>query len=390
MSTLISSVSNDDCVIADRGGIIENRHNIHAAVVSASGTLLYSVGDASRVVLIRSAAKPAQAVAIIEGCGDKYDFSDEDVALMCASHNSEERHLERARSMLAKTGTCESQLRCGGHPSIDPDLNRAWIRADFTPTPICNNCSGKHIGMLAGAKALEGDAGIEGYHLLEHPMQQRVRRTVEELCGLDEQQVAWGIDGCNLPAPAVPLRAMGRMYASLAAAAYEERDAGDDDGRQFEDEKRKSILARIYRCMASYPSLVAGERRFCTVLMHAFRGQLIGKVGADGCYGLSILPSKVTEERFGTREAIGIGVKVEDGNLDILYSTVAEILEQLQVGTPEMRLALEPFHRTKRLNTMNVVIGHVSFLFKVRKVPSGHGVREEERRRSPVPSHFHG
>jgi L-asparaginase II len=34
---------------------------------------------------------------------------------------------------------------------------------DFTPTPVCSNCSGKHVGMIAGAKVLGGD--VADYHL---------------------------------------------------------------------------------------------------------------------------------------------------------------------------------------------------------------------------------
>ena len=55
-----------DFVVTYRGGIVENRHAVHAAVVDAMGKLLYTVGDASRMTLARSAAKPAQALAIME------------------------------------------------------------------------------------------------------------------------------------------------------------------------------------------------------------------------------------------------------------------------------------------------------------------------------------
>jgi L-asparaginase II len=56
--------------------------------------------------------------------------------------------------MLKKTGEKEGILTCGGHPALNPVVNRAWIKEDYTPTGICNNCSGKHAGMVAGAVAL--------------------------------------------------------------------------------------------------------------------------------------------------------------------------------------------------------------------------------------------
>ena len=175
----------EDCIVTDRGAIIETSHRIHAAVVDSTGRLLYSIGKPDRVTLLRSAAKPAQALAIVEtGALEEFCFDDFDLALMCASHNSEERHLSRARSMLKKLRATEDDLRCGGHPSISPEVDRAWVKADLQLTAIHNNCSGKHVGMLAGAEAI--GAGVQNYHHLEHPMQQRVKHVVEDLCQADE------------------------------------------------------------------------------------------------------------------------------------------------------------------------------------------------------------
>src|SRR6478735_12341027 len=138
-----------------RGHSVENTHRAHVAVVDSNGRLLYSFGDPSRVTLARSAAKPAQALAVLEtGALERFGFDDADLALMCASHSSEERHIERAHAMLGKAHASEADLRCGGHPAISDAVYRNWIRRDFTPTPVCSNCSGKHAGMLAAARAM--------------------------------------------------------------------------------------------------------------------------------------------------------------------------------------------------------------------------------------------
>ncbi|KMZ13835.1 Atypical L-asparaginase, Rhizobium type [Candidatus Burkholderia humilis] len=245
-----------------RGDVIENTHAAHVAVIDASGRLLYSFGDPHRVTLPRSAAKPAQALAVIEtGALERFGFDDADFALMCTSHSSEPRHIERARSMLAKAHASESDLRCGGHPPISDAVFRDWIRRDFTLTPVCSNCSGKHPGMLAGARAM--GAALDDYHLPAHPLQAHVKRTMARLIDLDEANVQWAIDGCNLPTPAFPLDRLARLFAKIAVAP---------DG---------SPLARIHRAMTTYPELVAGKGRFCTLLMRAFDGALVGKTGAD-------------------------------------------------------------------------------------------------------------
>ena len=356
--------SSEDFVVTDRGGIVENRHRIHAAVVDTKGRLLYALGNPERMTLARSAAKPAQALAILETEGFAgYGFDDADIALMCASHSSEERHIARTRAMLSKIKAEEADLRCGGHPSLSETVNRAWIRQDFAPTAVCSNCSGKHVGMLAGARAI--GAGMEDYHLPDHPMQGRVKRTVAELCDLDVRDVEWGIDGCNLPTPAFPLDRLARIYAKLASAA--ERDKAREDFPA-----RDAALARIFRAMARYPEMVAGEGRYCTVLMRAFDGALIGKLGADASYAIGVRASDETR-RLGADGALGISVKIEDGNLEILYAVVTEILERLGIASADIRSQLAPFHHPQRVNTMGVTTGGVSFPFKLRGSMLGDG-----------------
>uniref|UniRef100_UPI00311CE1AD L-asparaginase II protein n=1 Tax=Rhizobium etli TaxID=29449 RepID=UPI00311CE1AD len=347
----------EDFVVTDRGGIVENSHRVHAAVVDAKGRLLYALGNPTRMTLARSAAKPAQALAILETEGVAgYGFDDADIALMCASHSSEDRHIARTRAMLSKIKAEEADLRCGGHPSLSEMVNRSWIKQDFIPTAVCSNCSGKHVGMLAGARAI--GAGTDGYHLPDHPMQGRVKRTVAELCDLDAGDVEWGTDGANLPTPAFPLDRLGRIYAKLASAA-DGSDAGEGQST------RCAALAHIFRAMARHPEMVAGEGRYCTMLMRAFDGALVGKLGADASYAIGVRASDATRQ-LGTDGALGISVKIEDGNLEMLYAVVTELLERLGIGSPDVRSQLASFHHPQRVNTMGVTTGGVSFPFKLR------------------------
>ncbi|KAJ5684488.1 uncharacterized protein N7477_000833 [Penicillium maclennaniae] len=352
MRTVIST----DYVVTDRAGVIENRHAVHAAIVDANGHLLYSVGDPSRVTLARSAAKPAQALAIVQtGALEKFNLDEADLALICASHSSEERHISRARNILDKIGAQDEDLRCGGHVPISKEVNRTWIKTDFTPTAICSNCSGKHAGMIAGTKALGAD--VQTYHLPTNLMQVKVKEAVDQVCGLTEGESKWGLDGCNLPAPAFPLHRLARMYAVFAAGASE------DNGNSTDSMTRS--LSRIFKAMSRHPEMVAGDKRFCTILMTAFEGILIGKLGADGCYGIGVKASEQTK-KLGSNGALGIAVKIEDGNIDILYSAVVDIVEQLQIGEPRMRQTLAHFRTWEIKNTVGVVTGHVVPRFKLR------------------------
>jgi L-asparaginase II len=345
-----------------RGDAIENTHLAHVAVVDGRGRLLYSFGDPSRVTLARSAAKPAQALAVLEtGALERFGFDEADLALMCGSHSSEARHIERARSMLAKAQASEADLRCGGHPPLSDAVYIDWLKRDFTPGAVCSNCSGKHAGMLAGARSI--GAAIGGYERPEHPMQARVEHTVADVCDLPDDAVLWAIDGCNLPTPAFPLDRLARLFAKLAAAQ-------DESAAGSAMSPRTAALARIYRAMTRYPELVAGEGRFCTTLMQAFDGALVGKVGADGSYAIGVRASAQTA-RAGAEGALGIAVKIEDGNLGMLYAVTAELLAVLDIGTVEQRAKLDAFHAPKRLNTMGVETGRVVFSVGLERVASG-------------------
>ncbi|KAF2000381.1 thermolabile L-asparaginase [Amniculicola lignicola CBS 123094] len=352
VSFAMTGVMDEDLIVSDRGGIIENKHTVHAAIVDSQGNLLYSVGNPSRMTLIRSSAKPFQTVAILEtGAADKFHWENEDIALLCASHSSEPKHISRARNILKKAGVAEGVLACGGHPALNATVNREWIKEDYIPTAICNNCSGKHAGMAAGAISL-GEKAL-GYQEFSHPMQRRVRRVVEEMSDLSEDKVLWAVDGCNLPTPALSLKKAAMMYARLAEA----RDTKDIPS------KREEHLARIHESMSSHPDLVGGEGRFCTLLMEAFDGAVVGKIGADACYGVSV---RAAASSLG--QAIGIAVKVEDGNLDMVYSAVVQILHLLDIGAMEIRQQLDRFWHPAIINTAGVVTGRVTHQFQVKRV----------------------
>ncbi|WP_144151713.1 asparaginase [Paraburkholderia sp. BCC1885] len=334
-----------------RGEAVENSHIAHVAVVDARGRLLYRFGDPARMTLARSAAKPAQALAVLEtGALERFGFEEADLALMCGSHNSEERHIERASRMIAKAHASEADLRCGGHPPLSDAVFRSWIKQDFTPGPVCSNCSGKHAGMLAGAQAI--GATVQDYHLPEHPLQVRVKHIVADVCDLPDDAVRWAIDGCNLPTPAFPLERLARLYAKLADAAAQPAGGGEVSARS-------AALARIYRAMTAYPEMVAGEGRFCTTLMRSFEGALVGKVGAEASYAIGVRPSAQTT-RLGADGALGIAVKVEDGNATALYAIVTDLLNQLEIGTSAQRARLEAYRAPPMRNTMRVETGRLA------------------------------
>src|SRR5712692_8524956 len=106
----------DALVRVVRSGLEESVHVVDVAVVDEAGALVAFAGDAERVAFARSAMKPLQATVSLSLA--PFDFSDAEVAVMCASHNAEPVHLEAVRSLMQRAGVAEDALLCpAGRPS---------------------------------------------------------------------------------------------------------------------------------------------------------------------------------------------------------------------------------------------------------------------------------
>jgi L-asparaginase II len=228
-----------------------------------------------------------------------------------ASHSGEPMHVEVVGRMLEKIEMRESDLRCGTHYPFSEAEARRMQRSGETPSQLHNNCSGKHVGMLALAKHIGAD--VTNYEEIGHRVQQRILRAISQFTGLPQEEIAIGIDGCAAPNFAVPIEAMARSFVNLV----------------YPDKLHPAIRAaasRVVFAMLHYPELIGGTERFDTILMRIAAGRLISKVGADGVWLCGVLPC----ERFPA--GLAIALKIEDG--DDLYSrsTVAvDLLKQLGV-----------------------------------------------------------
>ena len=183
-------------VVVRRGGIVESVHRVHAVVVDGSGRRIASVGNPEYPVFYRSAAKPFQAVPLVEdGIVERFGLTMPELALCCASHSSEPQHIETARSILEKASLKEEDLECGPHLPFNEEAAAELLRSGQTPTPIHNNCSGKHAGMLALARA--NGWPTRGYIGRDHPVQQRMIKEVVRWTGLAEAEIGLAQDGCG-------------------------------------------------------------------------------------------------------------------------------------------------------------------------------------------------
>ena len=290
-------------VEAIRGPAVESVHRIHASVCDAEGRTIATSGDPSYLTFWRSAAKPFQALPLVEdGVLERFGLGSDALALACASHSSEPVHLEVTDRMLKAIGCTEEDLACGPHPPLGPKVARDVAAKGIHPTPRWSNCSGKHSGMLALAR--HHGWPTKGYELAGHPVQDRIMTAITRWTGLDATDFVLGVDGCTVVCHGLPVSAMARAYASLGAGATPE-------------------LARVRDAMLQHPLLIAGEGRICTELMQAIPGQVIAKVGAEGIHCAAI-PSA----------GIGIALKVEDGDMRASGPALLAIIRALASRLP--------------------------------------------------------
>ena len=315
-------------VLVERGKVEEGIQRGHLAAANAQGVIVRSDGDSNRLTYFRSCAKPFQAIAGLRaGIVERLGLTTEHVAIMCASHNGEPRHVAVVRELLAHAEVDESALQCGAHwPYYEPAAS--VVRREMTePMPVFNNCSGKHSGMLAAARVLE--APLESYLEPSHPVQQRIRRLVEEFTGCRDDDVVYGIDGCSAPNAAVPLSAMARSFAQLVTSS----DAA----------ARAAVEA-----MTSHPYLVGGTERFDTAVMEVTKGRVLAKGGAAGAH--------CTADR---RSGLGLALKLESGDGTWMSVAVMAALAELGWLEPAEQQALDRFAHPTLRNHKGLTVGRV-------------------------------
>lgn len=288
-----------DCVPlveATRGEIVESIHFGAFIVVDSQGHVLASEGNPSLMTYPRSSMKPFQALPFIErGGAAVFGLSQQEIAIMCASHSGTDLHKSVLEGMHAKVGLTENDLACGVHWPGDSDTRDAMKRAGEEPTPYRHNCSGKHSGMLAHA-VLRGLVK-EDYLDPMHPVQVSIRETLAEMVEMAPDEMPLGRDGCSAPVYGIPLQPMARGVAKLA----------DPVGL---DEGRAAACRLITAAMMAHPVMVAGPGKFDTDLMKAAGGKLFCKGGAEGYQIIGVMPGVRSEDDPG----LGIAIKISDGD----------------------------------------------------------------------------
>jgi L-asparaginase II len=311
-STQIMKLIEQNPVLVDvtRGNGVESRHRGAIAIINGAGNIIEQCSNIDAPVLPRSAIKSIQALALIEtGAADHFEINEQELAIACASHSSGPEHLAVVEGWLKRLGLSADDLECGSMGSIEKVINEELIRKEDKLTRSHNNCSGKHAGFLT--TALHMGEPTKGYISAGHPVQARILKVLEEMADTDLSQAHRGCDGCGIPVIALPLGAMARCFAKMASPDTLPKERG-------------AAVQRITAAIGAQPIMIAGHRRFDTIITQATQngpnGQALVKTGAEGVYG-AILPGL----------GLGVALKIDDGATRASEVAMAAALRHLGI-----------------------------------------------------------
>jgi L-asparaginase II len=280
-----------------RSGFVESRHRGAVAGLAADGTIAVRAGDIETPIFPRSSNKPLQAAGMLR-CG--LDLDGELLALAAASHYGEDFHVDGVRKILSGAGLGEGDLQCPVSWPLDEKTAHRLIAAGQGPSRILMNCSGKHAAMLATC-VLNGWP-TQTYRSPEHPLQQAIRSTVEDLAA--EKVTAVGVDGCGAPLFALTLLGLARAFRALVLAVP------------------GSAERRVADAMRAYPAWVSGTESDGSKLMEAVPG-LVHKVGAEAV------------DAFALPDGRAAALKIDDGYQRARTPVTAATLGRMGVAVPD-------------------------------------------------------
>ncbi len=290
-------------VISTRADLTENVYRGAYCVVNEQSEIIDQAGDIHTPVFPRSALKFIQVIPLLAAGGkEHFNFTDEEIAVMCASHNAEQRHIEVIHSIMQKAELNENMLQCGFHLPYREEDSRIFFTEHKKPSAMYNNCSGKHVGFLAYCK-LKGYS-TDNYLDINHPLQQEIKHCIAAFAEIDPSLLHIGIDGCSAPNFALSLFHLAVAFKNLSTPNRVEN---------YWSEAAQVVIQSVKK----HPFMVGGKERFCTELAELLGNHVIGKTGAEGVYAMTFHSKKM-----------GAAIKTDDGKMGPQYFIAYDLVKK--------------------------------------------------------------
>ena len=291
---VINKLAGDVLAEVTRGGVVESLHLGHLIILNSDGTTYLSKGSPELAFYPRSAVKSLQASAMLKA---GLTVSDEELAIVCASHSGNQIHIDLVSKMLADRSIPLSAMQNASDKPLGEKEKITW--GDKAGTQLTQNCSGKHAGMLIPCQQNGWDLGT--YLEMGHPLQIAIKNEIELLAG--EKVSASTFDGCGAPLFAISLTGLAKTFSTLVKS-------------------NDLVYKQIVTACTKYPELVAGEGRLTTRMMRAVPG-LFMKEGAEGIQVCALSDGRV------------IAIKIIDGSWRPVAPIIMEVFKRWGVLMPD-------------------------------------------------------
>ena len=199
-------------------------------------------------------------------------------------------------------------LKCGLHKPLSKTKQKEMFLKGEAENVLQNNCSGKHVMMLALCKVNGWD--LTDYDQPEHPLQIAIKNKIYELCKVPKEYPITK-DGCGVPIMSMPLENMLYGYLNVFCNPKYEK---------------------IKNAFLNHPYIIGGEDRTDSFIMQNSNG-LIAKVGAGG---LCIV--------VNTQEKQAFVVKISDCDMKARELVVCQVLKNLKWADIELDKTIKTLH----------------------------------------------
>ncbi len=320
-------------VMTERGNFPEKLHYGFIQLINENSEIILKIGEGEKTPFpFRSGAKPLQATAVIDSRAYEYfNFTDKELAIICASHAGTSVHIEKVAGILKKIGLAGENLQCGAHMPLDASEKENFIKHDAQPNAFHNNCSGKHAGMLA--VCVKNNWDVSDYLNISHPLQEMIMQNIKDLCKL-EKLPETALDGCSAPVPVMPHHNMGVGFLNLLL---------------------NPKYSPLKNAIAQNPYIIGGNNRLDSEIIAASGGKLIAKVAAEGVCIVANLE---------LRQVLVVKIIDADSKARSIV-TIDSLIKLGWLGKKQVQLSekLDNLYKKQITNWKKQVVGEIKTLF---------------------------
>jgi L-asparaginase II len=303
--------ANPVLVELDIGEARESMHRGAAAITDHDGRLIRQWGDIDRAFYPHSALKLLWALPLLEtGAAERFGLTPVEIVLSASSHLGEKRPVELVDRWLSRCGIAPEALQCGPQLPFSHQAALELSHAGRQPSALHNNNSGKHAAFLT--TALHLGEPLAGYLEREHPVQQRLRATVEALSGAASVWMPGARERCGMPAYRLSLRALALAMARFGNPARLPQIRAD-------------AVRKLVSAIRADPELLVGRGRLSSAVCASTDGRVIIKGGIEGVFAGALM-----------ERGIGFALKIDDGaqraadiSLAAMLASLGELPENL-------------------------------------------------------------